>query len=225
MDPELVEDGRLCIPLYHGTSSLFESSIRAYGLGALNPLDRYEAQSFLRAVYTLCEEAFESDAEWQSCKFAAKWIANQESFSDSSNFQHGQTYLTPSRSSAVGYALTNRLGSEFLSQAFRMYRLLQERAALLLERSSLVKHPFVSVFGVEHVPVLITVKDVPVSSIASEGGDSAEASLEQLRQFKQFLDLPGIPLNINFRLIRTILPDSCSIERLDPRVERNPYDW
>jgi hypothetical protein len=225
MDADLVEDGRLCIPLYHGTSSLFECAIRAHGLGALNPLDLYDVYSFFRAVFALCEQAFENDVEWQSCKFVPKRIANQESYSDSSNFQHGQTYLTPSRSSAVGYALTNRFGSEFLSQAFRMYRLLQERAAELLEISSLVKHPIVSVFGVEHVPILVTAQNVPMSSIASEGGGSPEKTIEELRQFRQFLNAPGVTMNFNFRVIRTILPDSCSIERLDQGVERNPYDW
>src|SRR5258706_12131897 len=160
---QIVENELLRIPLYHGTSSLFEESIQEYGLGAVNPLTKYSVPSFVKLAFDVCNSCLSGDQDWETCKFAPSWVVTQESFNDTSNFQHGDTYLTPSRASAVGYALTNRYGSEMLSTGHKLYNLATERCVDLVRETGLSEHPVVSLFRVIPSPILIVARAIPVS--------------------------------------------------------------
>jgi len=60
----LVQNGKLVISLYHGTSSPFAESIAKYGLGERNPLEDLQVFPFLRALSGLAEELLGSNEWW-----------------------------------------------------------------------------------------------------------------------------------------------------------------
>ena len=50
----LVSDGeRMLLPLYHGTSTMFHSSIVDNGLGAVNPNDEVRSLELISELYSL----------------------------------------------------------------------------------------------------------------------------------------------------------------------------
>ena len=225
MPDAIIESGVFKIPLFHGTSTLFLESIQTHGLGGVNPIDIYSVRAFVQEAYEFCEHVFSGDAEWEACKFSPRLLIEQESFSDNSNFQHGDTYLTPSRASAVGYALTNRFGSELLSMGARLVALIRDRRAELIHECPLVRNPAMNLISCDSKPILVTARNVTVDMVLSEGGATPEMQIEQLKTLWPIIRDTGAVLNINFRLRRAVSPSSLNIEYLDPTCERNPYDW
>jgi hypothetical protein len=221
----VVDNGVFQIPLYHGTSSVYLESIEKYGLGAVNPIRRDDALALFKNLLAACDEVFANDVEWNSLRFLPQWMSDQRSMSSYVNFQHGETYLTPSRSSAVSYALSNRLGSEFISEADRLYRLLVGRNPRIVAERGLDRHPLIRMFDLNATPVLITIQGVPVKSVATEGGGSPQDSIASLQNFGDLIGRPGCTINVNFRLRVPILPGHFSVEILDPSVEKNVYKW
>jgi len=220
MPDAIIENGVFNIPLFHGTSTLFLESIQTYGLGGVNPIDVYSVCAFVQEAYEFCEHVLSGDKEWEACKFSPRWLIDQESFNDNSNFQHGDTYLTPSRPSAVGYALTNRFGSELLSMGAKLVALIRERRPELIHQCPLVRHPAMNLISSDSKPVLVTARNVSVDMLLSEGGDTPEKAIEQLKTLWPILGDTGDVLNINFRLRHALSANSFNIEYLDPTCEK-----
>ena len=149
MPDELIKDGLLTIPLHHGTSSLFLESIHQHGLGGVNPIERFAVRQFFTDILRLCDKALAGDQDWEAFRFVHELLRDQVTQGDNANFQHGDTYLTPSRASAVGYALTNRYGSELISNAYRLLSFVRERRPELIENSGLVGHPLLDLFALD----------------------------------------------------------------------------
>lgn len=230
---ELSKNGELLIPLYHGTSSLFSDSILEFGLGSINPIEQFSVRPFMRSLFDLSEALRRNDRSWHDSKYVVQWMLDQEVFETGANFQHGQTYLSPSRRSAVGYALTNRFGSELLTQTYRLFRWLMENKANLLTEMQLDRHPVAKLFKSKPEPILITACQVNLSHLAAEDGGSVEPVVEELSQFlslfkespDEVLSKSGVTVNFNFRLIAPLKPSAIKLEYLDQTAEENPYDW
>jgi hypothetical protein len=103
----------LPIPLYHGTSTLFLRSIIKSGLGGADPIADWSVLEFARLIYPLVEQHLSAQADFMLKVQSFKFMVEQKSAG--MNFQHGETYLSPSLSTAVRYAANKRLGSEFLT--------------------------------------------------------------------------------------------------------------
>src|SRR5688572_22257695 len=99
----IVDKGKFCIPLYHGTSSLFVPSIMEKGLGGDNPILVYDAETFLQTILNACTDCLSAHSDWNSTSYAVDWIIGQKVLKSGANFQHGQLYLTPSRACAERY--------------------------------------------------------------------------------------------------------------------------
>ena len=52
---EIIQNGRLSIPLYHGTSTLFVDSIANHGLGGMNPVKEWSLLELAKEVLLLSE--------------------------------------------------------------------------------------------------------------------------------------------------------------------------
>lgn len=225
MPEGIIKNGVFKIPLFHGTSTLFLESIQTHGLGGVNPIDVYSVRSFVQEAYEFCEVVFSGDGEWEASKYSPGWLIDQKSFSDNANFQHGDTYLTPSRASAVGYALTNRFGSELLSMGAKLVALIRERRPELIHQCPLMRNPVMNLISSDSKPILVTARNVSVDMLLSEGGDAPEKQIEELKTSWPIFADTGAILNINFRL-RCVLPlSSLNIEYLDPTCEKNPFNW
>lgn len=225
MENDLLKNGKLIIPLYHGTSSFFLPSICENGLGGINPIEQTNARAFFEEIFKLCDVALAGDEDWEACKFAPELLRDQENNGDSANYQHGDTYLSPSRASAVGYALTNRYGSELISNAHRLFSLVQDRQPKLLGCSELVHHPLMNIFNYDHKPIILKICNMPISILASESGGSPEKTLDSLQIFLPFVNLTRMVFNSNFRLLHPVPYTECEVEYIDPAIETNPFAW
>lgn len=221
---DIVNNGVMTLPLYHGTSSLFVDSIREKGLGARNPIADYGVVQFLESIYPICEELFTTDDEWIARRVIIRPMMRQEVTAGGFNFQHGESYLTPCRGSAVGYALSNLLGSELISVACFLFRMIEKHRPGELERRAFPRGPLLKLFCQSPSPYLVTARNVPVQALVGERGNPVQEVIEQLRSLVEAVpDLTGVTFNINFRLTSPLSPHLLSIEQIDPKTEENPY--
>ena len=103
----------LPIPLYHRTSTIFVDGIIEAGLGGRNQLTEWKVLEFARVVYPLAREHLSTDPDWMVKAQTFGFMVEQRS--GQMNFQHGDTYLSPARLTAIRYAVNKRYGSELLS--------------------------------------------------------------------------------------------------------------
>lgn len=158
--------------LYHGSSTLFLESIRSYGLGGRNPLSEVDGSGFGRAVL----EAVGAQLDELTYSLFDK-MCNQTS--NHFNFQHGDTYVSPSRLVAARYAASNRYGSEFLSHAFELFTLLDAELAAEID----CRFPVLAGIRQMHCsPLLFAFDYEPHMRLLTEHGGSAERQLAQLRR-------------------------------------------
>ena len=101
------------VPLYHGTSTLFLDGILRHGLGGWNPIHEWRVVDFATELLPHIHRHLGPDDQWMSKISSFTMMANQ--LSAGMNYQHGDTYLSPSRSQAIGYTISKRWGSELLS--------------------------------------------------------------------------------------------------------------
>ena len=94
----------LTFPLYHATSSLFEDSIKEFGLGGVNIVEQYHVLEFLRELEAIADARLGDHDDWKHiAKTEVSYITGQKLL-PGGNFQHGDVYLTPSLPTARRYA-------------------------------------------------------------------------------------------------------------------------
>jgi hypothetical protein len=101
-------------PLFHGTSSIFLSSIRQHGLGGKDIILEWRVLDFLRAATKILGPHIDhSDQEMQlNWKMLQAVVAQRV---DHFNWRHGGTYLVADELKGVMYAASNKYGSEILT--------------------------------------------------------------------------------------------------------------
>ena len=122
------------VPLYHGTSSTFLSSILRSGLGAANPLTGLRALEFLSTIVDVGGDGLWAGSTIAGEEMDIRRMVEQKVTGGGFNYRHGSTYLTPSRFTAVSYARSNRYGSEILSNALVMFERLRAIDPIAAER-------------------------------------------------------------------------------------------
>lgn len=217
----LVSDGVFTIPLFHGTSAFFAKRIHEVGLGSCNPIDEYVVLPFLKAVYEACDATFDrNDGLWAAHRIVLQPMMQQQVLG-SANFQHGHAYLTPCRNSAVGYALSNRWGSELITQALNLYKKLVSANPKACDQ--FLGSPVLRLLDEPHIPCLVTATSVPTSMLAAEDGGPVSKQIEILSTLWETMNQDGVTFNINFRLIAPLSTTSIKIETLDAAHEVNSY--
>ena len=171
-------DARIPVPLYHGTSKLFLPSIRSGGLGAKDPNTAFRTREMLDELTSAREWNWDEDPDL----LAARYIIEQRVTGGGFNFRHGSTYLSPSKTTAVRYALSNRVGSELLSTTFCMFDKLKaydlHRANGIIER-----YPeLLKLYEIPHQPLLVEALDIPIRNLRTERGEDPAHALRMLRE-------------------------------------------
>ena len=126
-ESSIVKDGRLTVPLFHGTSSLFYDSILSTGLGGR---DIVQDMGIRRAAQLLLDlsHTHRDDEDWLSDIDACKRIAADPSKDQLSerpigfNFRYGGTYLSASSQTGARYALLYSAGGEALVYTLKLYQ-------------------------------------------------------------------------------------------------------
>jgi hypothetical protein len=206
----IISKGIFTIPLYHGTSQLFLPSIMEKGLGANNPLYDFEAYDLMQRLFIKADSVLAADKEWHATRFMYEWFNKQVVTDGNANFQHGQTYLTPSRGSAINYAISNPLGSEFLSHCKTLWAMIEK-----VERGSFdLSDSMRAIFSSQYKPVLLQICDVSLGHLLSEDGKSPDINIDGISQVQEFLADEKSAFNFNFRLKRLIEPERIKYQYL-----------
>lgn len=208
---KLVQNGKLTIPLYHGTSSHFLASIAEHGLGAQNPVHDLKVIPFLKHAYEISDQLFgeNADSPWLICRSSVEKIINQEISQGGFSFQHGGVYLTPSCLTAVRYAVANPLGSEILSTAVKLYRSVIEQEPKYASDAKFKKSPLLKLLDQRAFPVLIKALQVNVSHLKGEAGQDAEDIIERLGKMLAHIGvehLDTLGQQSNFKLGKPLPP-------------------
>jgi hypothetical protein len=176
----LIVDGKLTIPLYHGTSDLFYESIRQFGLGGRNLIAEFQVIDLLRDLFTICRTSLPNEEQWLVKMQVAEWIAQQCVSRGGLNFRHGSTYLTPSSYTAANYATSSEYGSEALEQFMLLWNRLQENGIELQQQISDGARPIINFALKPKMPILIKVDGIPARALAAENGHNTASVFQWL---------------------------------------------
>lgn len=206
----VIKNNILTIDLYHGTSTLFLDSIIQKGLAAVNPVNEWNLLELSKEVYALSEQHLKETNLFQVCSHSFKNMTEQ-SKCGSFNFQHGDTYLSPSKQTAARYAINKRYGSELLTYTLDFLKELLSLDIKYVKTDLLRKyHKIFGLIEANPSPMLIQVSNVNVSSLLSEHGNDPQANLEQVEQFinesPKFFDT--VLQQTNFRLVSPMQIDN-----------------
>jgi hypothetical protein len=174
----LVDGDRFAVPLYHGTSSLFYDSIRHCGLGSRWPLEEWRVLDFFREVIVAARQVLAGDEDWLVNEWYIERMAAQ--VSGPANWRHGQTYLSPSRQTAVQYAAGHHFGSELLTTALVWYEKVVQRSGSIDLASRYGQ--LTTLLAVPAKPLLIELRDVPLSLLRGERGEDAIAVVARMEE-------------------------------------------
>lgn len=206
----ITKDNKLSIDLYHGTSTLFLDSIIENGLGGINPVKEWNLLELSKEVYALSEEYLKETKLFQVSSSSFKCMTEQTS-GGSFNYQHGDTYLSPSKTTAVRYAIGKPYGSEILSYTIDFLKELLGLDIEYVNADLFRKHQKIfELLDSNPSPLLIQVKNIHVESLLSEQGDDPKFNLDRLKQYmSEGQELfNGIAQQTNFRLINPVQIDN-----------------
>jgi hypothetical protein len=207
---------RLPVPLYHGTSTLFLSSIVEFGLGGRNPIKEWRVLEFAKAIYPLVAKHLAIEDDWMVKAQSFKWMVEQRSAA--MNFQHCETYLSASPLTAVRYALNKRCGSELLSYTLdflaELARLKVDGVCDQLYR--IYPHIFEQL-DTSPAPLLIQIDGIAPAAIMAENGRDPEPILNQIHEVMQKSpDLRILLQQANFRLKGSVPSDELKVWLISP---------
>lgn len=172
----------LPVDLYHGTSTLFLDSIIASGLGAVNPIKEWNVLELSKEVYDLSVIHLQETGLFQVSSSSFKFMTEQKN-SGSFNFQHGSTYLSPSKQTAAHYAIRKRYGSEILTYTIEFLKELLCMDISYVKKDLYMKYP--EIFGFIECcpsPLLVQVSNVNKWSLLDEYGSDPQQNINQIEE-------------------------------------------
>jgi hypothetical protein len=203
---------QLTIDLFHGTSTLFLDSIIKHGLGGLNPVNEWNLLELSRDLYRLSEKYLSETGYFQENQYGFQRMTEQSS-GGSANYQHGQTYPSPSKFTALRYA-RNYYGSELLTEIMNHWKELLKLEDATASNYLAAKYPkILSLMGATLQPLLIRIKNVEVSSLLSEKGEDPNEYLRKINDAKNKESYnPDTSLQqTNFRLTKRVSVENLTI--------------
>jgi hypothetical protein len=168
----LLFDGKITIPLYHGTNLLFYDSIKQHGLGGRNPIQELRVIELLQELIAICEDSLAAEEDWIPRMQCAKLIASQDVTGGGFNFRHGSAYLAASVEKAVRYAVSSEFSSEALAHFMMLWKRLQNSRVTLPPTVETGSRPIVELASGKKAPLVFQLSDVAIGGLTAEdGGD------------------------------------------------------
>lgn len=162
----------LPFPLYHGTSTTWEQSIRTHGLGGRNIVHEFRALDYYRRAAEIVLERRDVFRLRVDEKWVLEQLVSQLAHVSTWNWRHGGLYLTPSECLANQYAGDRRFGSELLSACYDLHE-------KLVGAQSSVAYGFVGeypelmrAFCDKGRPLVIKLHHARVAGLTTECGES-----------------------------------------------------
>lgn len=178
----LLSDGKITIPLYHGTNLLFYESIKRHGLSGLNLIKELCVIELLRELIAICDDSLPDEEDWILRMQSAKFIASQDVTGGGFNFRHGSAYLAASIQKAVRYAISSEFSSEALAQFMMLWNRLEDRRIIVPEAVVTRSKPIVEFASGKKAPLVLQLSDVPICDLTAENGSDPTACLNLVRQ-------------------------------------------
>ena len=203
----IIHNGRFSIPLYHGTTSAFIDSIKADGLGAVDPLKEMKAKDLMQALFDLAEKQNWTDGAWPTYREKLKPLLLQ-SRTEIYNFKHGGTYLTYSFALAKVYATESPEGCEYFYYLRILVKILAHRN--VPEIHNFTEHPVFKIWEKPNDPYIVKLEGIKLSDIETEV--DVELS-QQIISIENNLS-KGLPDAQSFKLTTVIPPESLEVIRL-----------
>lgn len=135
------------------------------------------------------------------------------------NWQHGDTYLSPSILTAKRYSAHNRYGSEILSNALFFLKILVDMEEPTIINETYKKYPKIySFLDIEPSPIIIKTNDISIEWLLDENGGTPSKKISKIEKqikFSESLGLSGdknstIGQQTNFRLTTSIPSEKLS---------------
>ncbi len=208
----LIKNGKLTIPLFHGTSSLFVKSIIKYGLGVRNPLEDLEILPFIKRLFSLADGLIPNDEWWSINKWIIKRMMNQDP-----HFRHGYTFLSPSRLTAARYAINNPFGSELISFGIKLYQIICEHHPKFSFPVMIERSPVLKLIHRTHDPVLAEIPQVDLSLLKGEKGENSKQVMMNLISIPSTIDDECFEIfcqQTNFQLMRPLKPGDVKLYKI-----------
>jgi hypothetical protein len=174
----LLIDGKITIPLYHGTNLLFYDSIKQHGLGGRDLIKELRVIELLRELIAICEESLTAEEDWILRMQCAKFIASQDVTGGGFNFRHGSAYLAASVEKAARYAVSSEFSSEALAQFMMLWTRLQDSGVSLPPTVRVGSLPIVEFASGEKAPLVFELSNVAIDNLAAEDGSDPSAMLD-----------------------------------------------
>jgi hypothetical protein len=195
-------DEVLKVDLFHGTSTLFMDSIIQHGLGGVNPVEKLKLVDLSKEVYSLSEYYLKNSKMFENRSASYKRMSEQDN--GSYNFQHGDTYLSASKETALDYAMNKTFGSEILTYTIDFLKELIRLDIEYVKKELYRRYP--KVFGyidANPSPILVQARNVKIDSLVNEYG---EVPVNEFTTIEKWLHSDPHLLNaalsqVNFRLL------------------------
>lgn len=165
-------------PLYHGTSTLWQQSIREHGLGGRRIIEEFRALEFHRLAWSCIKSP---PADWPvGAAYVMEQINAQSVTKGGFNFRHGGVYLTPSRLTATHYAIHNPFGSELLTHCHLLYEAILHSPDTSVPEWLEEYSALTAIFKRTAKPMLIRVNRVRADDLRDESGEPSPGNLRWL---------------------------------------------
>lgn len=202
----LTKEGKLKIDFYHGSSTIFLNSIIKNGLGGINPIEEWKILELSNEVYKLSEKHLK-DTVLFIAKSKSYKLMIEQSNNGNFNFQHGDTYITPSKQTAIRYAINNTYGSELLSRTIEFLKKLIALRIDYVTKDLFRKYSEVfNIIEANPSPILLKIKNIDPQLLSNEYGKEPGENYKQISKILEsspdHIDL--YLQQINFRLNSTI---------------------
>lgn len=185
----LNESGQLVVPLYHGTSSHYVDSIKNFGLGGVRD-DVLFDKRILSALADRLSDRSNQTEWWELNSIIVEPMLDQRVTDGGFNFRYGATYLTPSRSTALRYATSNRMGSEYISTIHEAFIALNSVNPIAASEIIPPEHGLRKIFDADHCPIVISVRGLGVEMLRTEKGEKIDRQLANMKKMKN--DFAGV---------------------------------
>lgn len=195
-------NAKLDLPLFHGTSSLFIESILEHGLGGQDPIATLKVRDFSEQLLPIAEEHLASNDDYLPKLQSFGLMIGQHK--GAMNFEHGQTYLSPSKLTAVRYASNNSYGSEILSSAIDFLRILWLKDVPAIKPLFQSYPQICGLLDLSPAPLLIEAKGVSISDLQSESGGDPTEHVRLLKEISETDMIDVVGQQSNFRLVSPV---------------------
>jgi hypothetical protein len=211
---------------YHGTSTIFLSSIQKHGLGTINPNLHYKNLDVLRYLYKEAEKYLQEELAYQRIRTTTYAMANQTFFETVINesgdkhtvhFRHDNIYVALSQIRAIIYALSNKYGSEILDRCITLYKLLNKHINDFSIPEEINAFKIETYIDMKPEPIIVEASNIDDDDLGKEDGKTAKEALDLLRESMPYMtekEKYEFLQYCNFELLKPVLPEKLKFFKL-----------